>query len=172
ARDVKTPEDLAGVNLRMPGADTWMFLGEALGANPTPLAFGEVYTALQTGAIDGQDNPLPTVFAAKFYEVTEQIVLTSHLVDGVFLALAAQTWNGLDDRQKRAVEHAAAGAVLFNNTNRIAQEGELLEFFREHGLQVTEPDVDAFREHVQRAYLESEYSKDWPEGLLDRINAE
>ena len=171
AREVETPDDLAGVNLRMPGSDTWQFLGQALGANPTPLAFGEVYTALQTGAVDAQDNPLPTVYAAKFYEVTEQIVLTGHLVDGVFLAMARSTWDGLDDAQKVAVEHAAAGAVMFNNVNRIAQEAELIDFFKEQGLQVTEPDVEAFRERVQQAYLESEYSKDWPEGLLERINA-
>ena len=171
AREVETPEDLAGVNLRMPGSDTWQFLGQALGANPTPLAFGEVYTALQTGAIDAQDNPLPTVYAAKFYEVTDQLVLTGHLVDGVFLAMAGSFWDGLSDPQKVAVEHAAAGAVLFNNVNRIAQEAELVEFFKEQGLEVTTPDVDAFRERVQQAYLESEYSKDWPEGLLERINA-
>ena len=67
--DVQTPADLAGVNLRMPGTDAWQFLGAALGASPTPFAFTEVYTALSTGAVDGQDNPLPTVVDAKFYEV-------------------------------------------------------------------------------------------------------
>ena len=80
-KEIKTPADLAGVKLRMPGSDTWLFLGKALGANPLPVAFGEIYTALQTGAIDGQDNPLPTVRAAKFYEVTKQIVMTDHLVE-------------------------------------------------------------------------------------------
>ena len=80
-KDVQTPADLAGVNLRMPGTDAWQFLGKALGAAPTPMAFTEVYTALSTGAVDGQDNPLPTVVDAKFYEVTKQIALTSYLVD-------------------------------------------------------------------------------------------
>jgi TRAP-type C4-dicarboxylate transport system substrate-binding protein len=74
---VMKPEDLAGVNLRMPGSDAWQFLGKALGANPTPMAFTEIYTALSTGSVDGQDNPLPTVVDAKFYEVTNQVVLTS-----------------------------------------------------------------------------------------------
>jgi len=73
---VTTPADLNGVNLRMPGTDAWQFLGKALGASPTPMSFTEVYTALSTGAVDGQDNPLPTVVDAKFYEVTNQIVLT------------------------------------------------------------------------------------------------
>ena len=81
ARNVRTPADLKGVKLRMPGSKEWLFLGEALGATPTPLAFGEVYLGLKTGTVDGQDNPLPTVRAAKFYEVTKQLVLTNHLVD-------------------------------------------------------------------------------------------
>ena len=76
--NVQTPADLAGINLRMPGTDAWQFLGAALGASPTPLAFSEVYTSLSTGAVDGQDNPLPTVVDQKFYEVTKQIALTAH----------------------------------------------------------------------------------------------
>ena len=69
-RNVRTPADLKSVKLRMPGSREWLFLGEALGATPTPLAFGEVYLGLRTGTIDAQDNPLPTVKSAKFYEVT------------------------------------------------------------------------------------------------------
>ncbi|TJV52738.1 MAG: C4-dicarboxylate ABC transporter, partial [Mesorhizobium sp.] len=79
-KEIKTPADMAGIKLRMPGGDAWQFLGQALGANPTPMAYAEVYTGLQTGAIDGQDNPLPNVENMKFYEVMSQIVLTSHLV--------------------------------------------------------------------------------------------
>lgn len=73
--------DLAGVNLRMPNSAAWLFMGRALGANPTPMAFAEVYQGLQTGAIDGQDNPLPTTRAQKWYEVTSSIVLTGHVID-------------------------------------------------------------------------------------------
>lgn len=170
-KEIKTPADLAGVKLRMPAADTWLFLGEALGANPLPVAFGEIYTALQTGAIDGQDNPLPTVRAAKFYEVTDQIVLTNHLVDAIFLSLAASTWNELNDEQKAAVTAAAEAAVAFNNENRIKDEAELVDFFKGEGLKVYAPDVEAFRTHVQQRYLESDLSKAWPEGMVERINA-
>ena len=80
-KNVMTPADLNGVNLRI-GTDAWQFLGKALGASPTPLAFNEVYAALSTGAVDGQDNPLPTVVD----EVTKQISLTSHLVDLNYIA--------------------------------------------------------------------------------------
>jgi TRAP-type transport system periplasmic protein len=79
-KKINTPADLAGIKLRMPPGDAWQLLGRSLGANPTPMAYAEVYTGLQTGAIDGQDNPLPNVQNMKFYEVMSQIVLTSHLV--------------------------------------------------------------------------------------------
>ena len=170
-RNVKTPADLKGVKLRMPGSKEWLFLGEALGATATPLAFGEVYLALKTGTIDGQDNPLPSVRAAKFYEVTKQLVLTGHLVDGIFLSIANKTWNALTPAQKQKVKAAAQAAAQYNNENRIKEEGQLVDFFKQQGLQVATPDVDAFRKTVQAAYLNSEYAKVWPKGMLERINA-
>ena len=171
ARNVKVPADLKGVKLRMPGSKEWLFLGEALGATPTPLAFGEVYLGLKTGTIDGQDNPLPSVRAAKFYEVTKQIVMTSHLVDGIFISISNKAWNAMNAAQKTKVKAAAQAAAAFNNENRIKEEGQLVDFFKKEGLQVTTPDVDAFRKTVQTTYLNSEYAKVWPKGLLERINA-
>ncbi len=170
ARNVKTPADLKGVKLRMPGSKEWLFLGEALGATATPMAFGEVYLALKTGTIDAQDNPLPTVRAAKFYEVTKQIVMTDHLVDCIFIAIGNKAWNALTPAQKQKLKAAAQAAAQFNNENRIKEEAQLVDFFKQQGLQVTTPDRDAFRKHVQDAYLNSEYAKVWPKGLLERIN--
>lgn len=170
-RNVKTPADLKGVKLRMPGSKEWLFLGEALGATATPLAFGEVYLGLKTGTIDGQDNPLPSVRAAKFYEVTKQIVLTSHLVDGIFIAISNKAYNAMNATQKQKVKAAAQAASSYNNENRIKEEAQLVDFFKQQGLQVTTPDVDAFRKSVQATYLNSEYAKAWPKGLLERINA-
>ena len=171
ARNVKVPADLKGVKLRMPGSKEWLFLGEALGATPTPLAFGEVYLGLKTGTIDGQDNPLPSVRAAKFYEVTKQIVLTSHLVDGIFIAISNKAYNAMNAAQKTKVKAAAQAASVYNNENRIKEEGQLVEFFKKEGLTVTTPDVDAFRKTVQTTYQNSEYAKAWPKGLLERINS-
>ncbi len=171
ARNVRTPADLKGIKLRMPGSKEWLFLGEALGATATPLAFGEVYLALKTGTIDGQDNPLPTVRAAKFFEVTKQLVMTSHLVDGIFLSLSNKTWNALSATQKQKVKAAADAAAQYNNTNRIAEEGQIVDYLKAQGLQVSTPDLNAFRASVQKAYGSSEYAKTWPAGMLDRINA-
>lgn len=170
-RNVKVPADLKGVKLRMPASKEWLFLGEALGATPTPMAFGEVYLGLKTGTIDGQDNPLPSVRAAKFYEVTKQIVMTNHLTDGIFIALSNKSWNAMNAAQKKDVQAAAHAAVVYNNENRIKEEGQLVDFFKKEGLQVTTPDVDAFRKHVQAAYQNSDYAKVWPKGLVERINA-
>ena len=170
-RDVQSPSDLKGVKLRMPGSKAWQFLGKALGASPTPLAFNEVYLALKTGTIDGQDNPLPTNQKAKFHEVTEQIVLTGHLVDGIFLSMANKTWNGLTKVQQERVKEAARAAAEFNNKGRIQDEERLVEFFKSQGLAVTTPDLAAFRSHVQRMYLESDFSKKWPKRMLQRINS-
>ena len=170
-RNVKTPADLKGVKLRMPGSKEWLFLGEALGATATPLAFGEVYLGLKTGTIDGQDNPLPSVRAAKFYEVTKQIVLTSHLVDGIFIAISSKALNAMTPAQRQKVTAAAQAASSYNNENRIKEEGQLVDFFKQQGLQVTTPDVDAFRKSVQTTYQNSDYAKVWPKGLFERINA-
>lgn len=171
ARNVRTPADLKGIKLRMPASREWLFLGEALGATPTPLAFGEVYLGLKTGTIDGQDNPLPTVRSAKFFEVTQQITLTSHLVDSLFICVSNKLWKGLSAEQKARLQSAAQAAASYNNDKRIADEKELVAFFKAQGLAVTTPDVDAFRKSVQATYLHSDFAKAWPKGLLERINA-
>ncbi len=169
--DVQTPADLAGINLRMPGTDAWQFLGKALGANPTPMAFTEVYTALQTGSVDGQDNPLPTVVDAKFYEVTCQIALTSHLVDLNYVAFSKAVWDGLSADQQATVMRAAADAAESGRQAQLMKEAELGAFLEENGLTIYEPDLAAFRSHVQAQYVGSDFAASWPDGVLDKINA-
>ncbi len=170
-KTVMTPDDLKGVKLRMPGTDAWQFLGKALGANPVPMAFTEVYTALQTGAIDGQDNPLPTDKDSKFYEVTKQICLTSHLVDQNYLAFSKKVFDGFSADQQATVQKAADDAAEYGRTNQLKLEDELAQFFKDKGLDVYTPDVEAFRKHVQAEYLKSAFAKDWPAGMVDKINA-
>src|SRR3954469_25114797 len=103
-KKIATPADMAGIKLRMPGGDAWQLLGRSLGANPTPMAYAEVYTGLQTGAIDGQDNPLPNVQNMKFYEVMSQIVLTSHLVGFDLLTLNMKLWDGMTPAQQQKIQ--------------------------------------------------------------------
>lgn len=168
---VMTPADLEGVNLRMPGTDAWQFLGKALGAAPTPMAFSEVYTALSTGAVDGQDNPLPTVVDAKFYEVTNQIVLTSHLVDLNYIAIGKGVWDGMSADQQAMVQKAADAAAESGRQKQLEKESNLVAFLKDQGMTIYEPDLAAFRNQVQSMYLDSEFAATWPEGVLDKINA-
>lgn len=170
-KKIMTPADLAGVKLRMPGGEAWQFLGQALGANPTPMAYAEVYTGLQTGAIDGQDNPLPNVENMKFYEVMKQIVLTSHLVAFDLLTMSGKLWNSLSDEAKAATQAAADDAIAFSTAEHRKREEALAKSFADKGLQVYTPDVEAFRSHVQKAYLASALAKDWPAGMVERIGA-
>ena len=170
-KEIKTPEDMSCVKLRMPGGEAWQFLGSALGANPVPVAYAEVYTALQTGAIDGQDNPLPNVQNMKFYEVMKQIVLTSHLIGFDLLTISLDTWNKLSPEQQEKVQKAADDAIAWSTEQHLNREAELAAFFEGEGLKLYKPDVEAFRAFAQDKYLNSDLAKDWPEGIVDRINA-
>jgi len=168
---INTPADMAGMKLRMPPGETWQFLGEALGANPTPVAFAELYTALQSGTVDGQDNPLPTSRTMRFHEVTTQFVLTSHLVAYDLLSISSRFWDGLTQPQRDAIQAAVNKAIDQSTQRHLAQEQEMVAFFRSQGLEVYEPDVAAFRAEAQRRYLASAQSQAWPAGILDRIAA-
>jgi TRAP-type C4-dicarboxylate transport system substrate-binding protein len=168
---INTPADMAGIKLRMPGGDAWQFLGQALGANPTPMAYGEVYTGLQSGAVDGQDNPLPNVQNMKFYEVMSQIVLTSHLVGFDLLCITNRAWNAMNAQQQAAFQAAADAAMEWSAQEHQKREAELVDFFKKQGLDVYTPNLAAFREFAQKRYLASDLAKSWVPGMLDKINA-
>ncbi len=170
-KKITTPADMAGIKLRMPGGDAWQFLGKSLGANPTPVAYAEVYTALQTGAIDGQDNPLPNVQNMKFYEVMSQIVMTSHLIGFDLLCISSKAWAAMTPAQQQKFQAAATKAIQWSADEHLKQEAELVDFLKKQGLQINTPDVKAFRDHAQKMYLESDLAKAWPKGLIDKINA-
>lgn len=168
---IQTPADLAGVKLRMPPGDAWQLMGRALGANPTPVAFAETYTALQTGTVDGQDNPLPAVQNMKFHEVMSQIVLTSHWIGYDLLTMNLKAWNALGPARQRTFQAAVDRALAWNTAEHLKREQELVETFRKAGLEIYAPDLRAFREHAHRVYFASPEAKDWPAGLVERIQA-
>ncbi|MDN5926649.1 MAG: TRAP transporter substrate-binding protein DctP [Hyphomicrobiales bacterium] len=170
-KKINTPADMAGIKLRMPGGEAWQFLGKSLGANPVAMAYAEVYTGLQTGAIDGQDNPLPNVQNMKFYEVMSQIVLTSHLVGFDLLTVSSKTWNAMSPELQKKFQKAADDAIDWSTGQHLAREKELASSFEKKGLKIYKPDVDAFRAYAQKTYLASDLAKSWPAGMLDKINA-
>jgi len=170
-KKITTPADMAGIKLRMPPGEAWQFLGEAIGANPTPMAYAEVYTGLQTGAIDGQDNPLPNVENMKFYEVMSQIVLSSHTVGFDLLSVSKKVWDGMSPEAQQRFQAAADAAIDWSTQKHLERENQLVEFFKSKGLKVYEPDKEAFRKYAQEKYLASDLAKDWPKGMLEKINA-
>jgi TRAP-type C4-dicarboxylate transport system substrate-binding protein len=170
-KKINTPADMAGIKLRMPGGEAWQFLGKSLGANPVAMDYAEVYTGLQTGAIDGQDNPLPNIQNMKFYEVMSQIVLTAHLIGFDLLTVSSKTWNAMSPELQKKFQKAADDAIEWSTGQHLAREKELATSFEGKGLKIYTPDVDAFRAYAQKMYLASDLAKSWPAGMLDRINA-
>lgn len=168
---ITTPEDLNGVNLRMPNSDAWVFLGKAMGANPTAIPFNDLYLALQTGTVDGQDNPLPTVQSAKFYEVQKSISLTNHLVDSVWPTMNLDTWNSLSEQQQAWVMEAVDAARQACDDQNLKTEAEVQDFLKEQGLTIYEADVAAFADHVLNTYLNDPISDSWDKDLLAEIQA-
>ena len=170
-KKITTPADMAGVKLRMPAGDAWQLLGRSLGANPTPVAYAETYTALQTGAVDGQDNPLPNVSNMKFYEVMSQIVLTSHLVGYDLLCINLKAWNAMGAAKQKSFQSAVDKAIQWSASEHLKREAELVDGFRKMGLEISTPDIKAFRDHAQKIYLASDEAKAWAPGMLDKIAA-
>ncbi len=169
-RDVTTPADLAGVNLRMPNSPAWLYMGKALGANPTPMAFAEVYQGLQTGAIDGQENPLPTTRAQKWYEVTKMIVLTGHVIEPMCVGINEKKWQSLSDEQRRIMNAAIREITAWNDAANLDSEKKDVEFFRSKGLKIINPDVKAFMAATEKAYLgNQQLTKDWDLTLYQKI---
>jgi TRAP-type transport system periplasmic protein len=169
-KKINTPADMAGIKLRMPPGEFWQFLGESIGANPTPVAFSELYTALQTGVVDGQDNPLVTAKTMKFDEVTTQFVLTSHVIGYDVLAVSKKTWASLKPAQQAKFRAEADKVFDANAAKYDAQANDAIEYFKKEGKKVYTPDQNAFRKFAQKKYVDK-YGKDWPKGALEKINA-
>jgi tripartite ATP-independent transporter DctP family solute receptor len=171
-KEINSYADMKGLLLRMPNSEAWLFLGKALGANPTPLAFSELYTALQTGAVDAQDNPLPTIESAKFYEVTKYIAITNHVVDSIMPCINGKKWASMSEAQQKAVREAMNYAREYNDKARIDNEKNKIEFFEKKGLKVTHPDISEFRKNVQAAYkADSAQTSKWDMELYNKIQS-
>ncbi len=171
ARDVKTPADLAGVKLRMPAGPGWLALGKGLGVSPTPMAMAEVYLSMKTGTIDGQENPLGLARNNNLHEVSQQFVLTSHLVQPVFYAIAKPFWDKLTPAQQEALRKAARASSKANDDAKLAEEKQMIDFFLKAGLKVTTPDIAAFRASVDKQYVESGLAAKWLPGLKEKVLA-
>lgn len=168
-REVKGPADLAGVKLRMPaGGPDWLLVGQTLGINSTVMGMPEVYLALQTGSIDGQENPLTIMSAAKMHEVTKQVVLTAHMVQPVYYTVRKTLWDTLNAAQKKALTDAAIVATKWNDESRLADEKQVVDRIKGAGLRVDAIDLKPFRDNADKVYGASDHAKAWDKALMQQ----
>jgi TRAP-type transport system periplasmic protein len=170
-QEVNVPADIADLTMRETGSEAFQFLAEALGAKPTPIAYSELYLALQTGTVDAFAGFAAAMENTKFYEVTEQFVLTNHLVGVDLIGVSVKFWDTLSDQEKAVVLEAGEVASMFATNSRLRAEESALERLVELGMEVTTPDVEAFRAHMAEKYLSSKYAEAWPAGLWEEIQA-
>jgi tripartite ATP-independent transporter DctP family solute receptor len=156
-KPVARPEDMKGLKIRVPDAPAYLAFPKALGANPTPIAFAEVYLALQNGTVDAQENPLPTIEAKKFFEVQKNISLTGHIVDSLLTVVSGQTWSKLSDADKKIFNDVMHEAAEKTGREIIASETRLTEDFKKRGINVIAVDKNAFREAVLKTTKPTDY---------------
>ena len=167
---INSVDDMKGFKLRIPEVDTFRAMAEAWGARPTPLNFNELYLALSQGAVDGEENPLPTIQSAKFFEVQKYLVLTGHILTPRLIAINEGAWGKLDAKQQASLKSALATHGQAQDNEILAQEAKLVETFRTAGMTVIQPDIEAFKKPVL-ASLPAKFESKWGKGLWERIAA-
>ena len=141
---------MKGLKMRVPDVPAYLALPKACGANPTPIAFAEVYLALQNGTVDAQENPLTTIEAKKFYEVQKATILTGHIVDSLATQVAPHVWNKLSDADKKVFTDVTQEAAAKATDEITKREAELIEEFRKKGMQIVTVDKTSFKDAIQK----------------------
>jgi|SRR5579862_23695 len=167
-RPIKSADDMKGFKLRIPEVDTFRAMAEAWGARPTPLNIGELYLALSQGAVDGQENPLPTIQSNKFYEVQKHLILTGHVITPRLIVVNEPAWQSLAAADRQVLKAAIESAGQAQDNEILTQEAKLVDAFKTGGMIVIEPDVESFRKPVL-ASLPAKFEAKWGKGLWERI---
>ena len=168
-KPIMKPEDMEGLKIRVPNAKAYMAFPEQTGANPTPMAFSEVYLALQQGVVDAQENPLPTIKFKKFYEVQEHINLTGHITNSLVTIVSNVTLSQMDDETRAILKDVITEAAERATNEIVKQENELAEWFREQGVTVNVVDREPFIEAL-RPYLTGP-DVPWDAEIYERMQA-
>lgn len=154
-REIKTPSDLNGFRMRVPNVPLFVDTWSALGAAPTPMAFSEVFTSLQNGTIEGQENPLALIQSASFNEVQSHVNLTEHVRSWIYLTISEQVWSQLSEEDQGHVMTAAAAAQEFEREQFLADEQAIRDDLEEKGMNFVEVDTDAFAEAAREPVINS-----------------
>ena len=168
-RDITKPEDMKGLKIRVPDAPLYTMFPRAVGANPTPIAFAEVYLALSQGVVDAQENPLVTIQAKKFHEVQKNIVLTGHITDALLTIVSGGTMQRLSADERKTLSDILAEAADKCTDDIAGLEKELVGWFKSQGKNVVAVDRAPFRESVVKMHLGSDAT--WDKAVYDRLQA-
>jgi tripartite ATP-independent transporter DctP family solute receptor len=170
-REIRKPEDMKGMKLRVPPAPLFLMFTKSVGANATPIAFAEVYLALQQGTVDGQENPLPTIMAKKFYEVQSHIMLTGHITESLLTIVGAHIWPKLNDGEKKIFNDVLVEAAAKATDQIRASELKLADEFRKLGKTVVEVDREAFRKAALPLHNDPSAGAGWSKAEYDALQA-
>ena len=168
---INKPEDMKGMKLRVPPAPLYLMLAKAVGANATPIAFAEVYLALQQKTVDGQENPLPTIMAKKFYEVQSHIILTGHIAESLLTIVGTHVWSKLSDADKKVFEEVLMEANAKSSEQIAEAEKSTADELRKLGKTVIVPDREAFRQAAIPLHNDASAGAGWSKAEYDALQA-
>src|SRR5690606_14792853 len=163
-RAFTTCPEMQGLKMRVPDVPAYLAMPRACGANTSPIAFAEVYLALQNGTVEAQENPLTTIEAKKFFEVQKNIVLTGHIVDHLNTVISGKLWKSLSEEDRKIFSDVAQEAAAKASQEVIAREKEVVAIFRQKGLNAVEVDTNAYRAVVLKKVPFEQYgyqTADW-----------
>ena len=166
-RDVRTPADLRGFKLRVPEIPAYVEAWRALGASPTPMAFPEVFTGLQQGTIDGQENPLGTIFGNSLFDVQKRLIQTAHVRGNGWMIASDRFWQSLSADDQQLIQAVANDAATHADQQVAASESDLEQKLKDKGMVFIQPDVEAFREGVKD--VPARFKDTWKAGLFEQI---
>lgn len=168
-KPVRTVEDLKGMKIRVPNNTIQVKGFEVLGATPTPMALGDVYTALQQGTIDGLENPLPVLYNGKFHEVAKYLTLSQHVKNFTTWISGVQFFDSLTAEQQQILVETGAEAGIYNNNLQDQVNQETLENFAAEGVEIIEIDLKEFQETAETFYSLPDFTSIWTQGLYDTV---
>lgn len=165
-REIVEPADMEGLQIRVQPSPVWEAHMKALDANPTPVDFNELYSALDQGVVNGQENPLPTIESMRFYEVQKYVSLTGHTYNPAITLMNLDTWNKLSEDHQIAIDEAVKETTEYHREMLAEKEEEIIKLLEENGVTITEPNRDAFREATEEVKNSVE---EVPQDLIERI---
>ena len=168
SKEVRTPADMAGFKLRVPPVDVFRAMAEAWGARATPIAFPELYLALSQGAVDGQENPLPTIQSGKFFEVQKFLVLTEHIITPRIIIANDAFWKGLPANDRGLLQAAFDAGAAWQDKELLSQEASAVAQLKAAGMTVIEPDLALWRKPVLDQ-VPAKFEERWGKGSFEAL---